>query len=231
MKFSITTKGFYTDDINYGDNLPSDATEISSETEANLRNAISLNLPIIQKEDGEIVIATSDCDVWNADTEQFELDEQKQQEKDEWLQTTLTEVDDLTANIGCSVTRTAAQSIPANIETLINFTSENYDTDGMHDNSTNNTRITVKSAGIYILTIRGKWGNDSTGNRYTNIKKNGTSLADRWDNAALTSEFMYSILVDADVDDYFETSIYQTTSGALDLDYNKLNFAMQRISV
>lgn len=37
--------------------------------------------------------------------------------------------------------------------TDIAWNAEDYDTDSMHDNSTNNARITVTTAGVYLLTM------------------------------------------------------------------------------
>ncbi|MEE8606718.1 MAG: hypothetical protein V3S55_03860 [Nitrospiraceae bacterium] len=48
-----------------------------------------------------------------------------------------------TTRRGALVHDTAAQSIPTGVATIIDFDSEEYDTDGIHDNATNNTRLTV----------------------------------------------------------------------------------------
>jgi hypothetical protein len=56
----------------------------------------------------------------------------------------------------CRVTRTAVQGIPdAGTPTAVAFTSERFDNDGMHDNATNNSRITFISAGIYVVGFHG----------------------------------------------------------------------------
>lgn len=48
-------------------------------------------------------------------------------------------------------------SIPNSVSTLIPFNSETYDTDNMHDVTTNNSRITFQTTGLYrveyLLTI------------------------------------------------------------------------------
>jgi hypothetical protein len=49
------------------------------------------------------------------------------------------------------VTRTAAQSIPHNTETNVQFDAEVFDPTGMHDNAVNNTRITVAVPGYYTI--------------------------------------------------------------------------------
>lgn len=46
--------------------------------------------------------------------------------------------------VGCSITRTnVSTSLTANAGAIVAFTTENFDTDSFHDNSTNNSRITI----------------------------------------------------------------------------------------
>lgn len=49
------------------------------------------------------------------------------------------------------------QSIPAGALTAISFDSERFDTDTMHDNLTNPTRITFNTAGIYVMSMWSNW--------------------------------------------------------------------------
>jgi hypothetical protein len=51
----------------------------------------------------------------------------------------------------CCVTKSADQSISTATWTKITFDQEEYDVGSMHDNSTNNTRITIKEAGQYRI--------------------------------------------------------------------------------
>jgi hypothetical protein len=51
----------------------------------------------------------------------------------------------------CRVYRAAAQSIPDAAVTTVTFDSERYDTNTMHDPVTNNSRITINTAGLYIV--------------------------------------------------------------------------------
>lgn len=52
---------------------------------------------------------------------------------------------------GCSLTKSATQSIADVTFTPVTFDGEAYDTAGFHDNSTNNSRITVPTASYYHL--------------------------------------------------------------------------------
>jgi hypothetical protein len=55
-------------------------------------------------------------------------------------------------HVGCVVYRTSNQSIAHAAPTAIQFNNEHYDTDGFHDNATNNTRLTVPAGlgGYYV---------------------------------------------------------------------------------
>lgn len=74
-----------------------------------------------------------------------------------------------------SVFNTTAQSIPDATPTILNFNSERFDTDSMHDNVTNNSRITFTTAGTYAFGCNCKWDANSGGDyRQARILLNGT---------------------------------------------------------
>lgn len=52
---------------------------------------------------------------------------------------------------GCRAYKSTTQSIGSS-PTVVTFDLENYDTDTYHDNSTNNSRLTVPSTGYYRIT-------------------------------------------------------------------------------
>lgn len=51
----------------------------------------------------------------------------------------------------CDLTATTATTTLAAAGTVIAFDNEVADTDGMHDNVTNNSRITIQTAGLYLV--------------------------------------------------------------------------------
>lgn len=61
----------------------------------------------------------------------------------------------------CRVRKTANQSINNNTQTVVTFDDERWDTDNMHDNVTNNNRITFNTAGLYIVTATGEFTSTS----------------------------------------------------------------------
>lgn len=84
--------------------------------------------------------------------------------------------------IGCKLTKSAAQSLGNNTYTSISFDGETFDTDSMHDNSTDNTRITFTTAGKYMIVAFGPYitNNCAIGAK---IRLNGTTtLAEEYRN-------------------------------------------------
>lgn len=57
----------------------------------------------------------------------------------------------------CRVYHNTTQSINDNSETALVFNSERYDTDGMHSTSVNTGRITINTAGLYLVTFTGRF--------------------------------------------------------------------------
>ena len=114
--------------------------------------------------------------------------------------------------VGCSLVKVANQTTSAATYTNITFTSEDIDTNGFHDNSTNPSRITIPSgyAGKYLIT-----GQISTGNgdetHTSAIKKNGaiwntlTSFKSAQSGAGGSTQ---SLIMNLAVADYVEFAQY-----------------------
>ena len=116
--------------------------------------------------------------------------------------------------VGCQLTKSANQSLSNETETAITFNGETWDTDGFHDNSTNNSRITIPTGkgGKYTLTSEVAIASGSGGG-YVLIKKNGSV----WEypvtfNAvsSFNTDFTFSILMDLVATDYVELFLYVT---------------------
>ncbi len=137
------------------------------------------------------------------------------------------------------VKRTAVQSISNNSATIVNWDSEDRDDGGFHDNSTNNTRLTVPTGGEgwYLIIGKAYWANNATATRVAQIRKNGTTMIDSEvktavANSALESVSKVSTLAYLVATDYVEMSVYQDSGGNLNLTVATNEgsyFAMQRI--
>src|SRR5262245_40483526 len=57
----------------------------------------------------------------------------------------------------------ANQSINSGTNTTLNFDSERFDSDTIHDNVTNNSRLTCKTAGKYLICCNVRWASNATG--------------------------------------------------------------------
>jgi hypothetical protein len=80
---------------------------------------------------------------------------------------------------GVTAYQTANISIPTGVETAVPYNGEVYDTDGFHDNVTNNTRITIPAGVGYVQIVANvRWFNIWTAgtNQSLRIKQNGASI-------------------------------------------------------
>lgn len=81
----------------------------------------------------------------------------------------------------CRVRRTTAQAINNNTETALTFDAERYDTDGMHSTSSNTSRITFNTAGLYTVGATLELAAATDYSRwYVTIKLNATTYLALW---------------------------------------------------
>jgi hypothetical protein len=76
----------------------------------------------------------------------------------------------------CRVYHNANQSIAATTETTLAFNSERFDTAALHDTVTNNGRITIPTAGLYVVSVSVEWA-AGTGawQGYVNLRVDGAT--------------------------------------------------------
>jgi hypothetical protein len=113
--------------------------------------------------------------------------------------------------VGCSLTKSVAQSIATGTETAVTFDVENIDTDGFHSTSTNTNRITIPSgkAGKYLVTAT--ICVDSSGNQTQGgLRKNGTNIG-LWYASTTGAALMiiFSNVYDLAVGDYLDVFAWQ----------------------
>ncbi|MBA7542420.1 hypothetical protein ES705_34741 [subsurface metagenome] len=125
---------------------------------------------------------------------------------------------------GCRVYHNAHQNVDGGVWAVtLNFNSEVYDTDGMHDNAVNNERITFKTAGIYLVIFQMKWSASGAGRRLLTIWDNSDTLVvvsevppppdNNW-NCFLTT------LMSVNVNDYITARVYHSAVGVLQAMYD-----------
>lgn len=115
----------------------------------------------------------------------------------------------------CRVTHNATQAVSDITFTKLAFNTETYDTGGMHDPVTNNSRITISTAGIYLVTFSGEYAsaNDYVV-VYADIFLNNTTklVEQRWHPntaAADVRDVMLATQYKFAAADYIEVRAYQ----------------------
>ena len=128
------------------------------------------------------------------------------------------------ANISC--TRLAT--------TILTFNSERYDTDSIHNTSTNTDRLTCNTAGKYIISLTARFAAD-TGVMQFNIKLNATTYIARsilnGTDGSVTSVTVTTIY-DLAATNYLQADVYHDAAGALNIEYQanySPEFMMHRI--
>ena len=112
----------------------------------------------------------------------------------------------------------SSQSIANNSVTIIELDSETFDTDTIHDNSTNNSRLTAKTAGVYVIIGQVIFATNGTGRRLLRIQYNGSTViaGQEWDvNQNDETSMVVSTIYKLDANDYVEMYAFQSSGGAL----------------
>lgn len=121
----------------------------------------------------------------------------------------------------CRVYRTTAQSIPNIAWTALSFDAERWDTDTLHDNATNPSYLTCRTAGKYLVTFTAGFALNATGVRGYCFRVNGGSLQGVAMANAMSGNAHYggsTLIVDLAVGDFVECLVYQSSGGALTID-------------
>jgi hypothetical protein len=115
------------------------------------------------------------------------------------------------------VTKAAVQNIASGAGgTALIFDTQLWDTNALHDNVTNNTRLTAKVAGIYQITGQLVWAASAVGLRALAILLNATyTLAIQTDAAANQTQYTVTTIFPLSANDYVELIAVQTSGGGL----------------
>jgi hypothetical protein len=127
--------------------------------------------------------------------------------------------------VGCSVYNAGGSvTYVANVPLIQNFTSENFDTNTMHDNSTNTSRITIPTgyAGKYLVNGAARF---AVGVNYIlmRVYQNGSAVTNGLESgelvrgyyAANTPGINGSVVLNLAVNDYIELAIQSDIAGSL----------------
>lgn len=121
---------------------------------------------------------------------------------------------------GARVYHDVDQSISNNQNISLAFNSERYDTDNIHDNVTNNKRLTCKTAGKYLVVFHCDFALNVTGVReaylFYNLEARIAYVSTNANANGNTGLNIVTIL-DLNVDDNLMVFVYQNSGGALNV--------------
>ena len=123
--------------------------------------------------------------------------------------------------IRARVYKDANQSIPNTTTTGLSFNAETFDTDSMHDNTTNNDRLTINTAGVYLLKAQVAFAASGTGYRQAFFLKNGASKFAYTRPAPSPSDrttVQIAAVVELVAGDYVSVSVNHASGGALNVE-------------
>ena len=135
--------------------------------------------------------------------------------------------------VGCSVYKSAAQSVANATSVTLTFDSEAFDTDAFHSTSVNNSRITIPSAkgGKYLVNSIVGFASNGSGIRSVLLYKNGSYINELVQGAPVSGSSTYfntSYVVSLVATDYLEIVVYQDSGGSLNVNFgsNTTNFSV-----
>jgi hypothetical protein len=125
----------------------------------------------------------------------------------------------------CRTYYNSTQSINDSTLTVPAFNAETYDVGSLHDNVTNNGRLTIPTGGdgLYLITLNLTFAANATGYRFAYIRKNGTTVLSQNGSPAVNGSntiLQTTCIVNLVATDYVEGLAYQTSGGALNMGTN-----------
>jgi hypothetical protein len=133
--------------------------------------------------------------------------------------------------VGASVSASAVQSIANATEVLLTWNTEQFDTDSIHDNSTNTGRMTVPAGKGGKWLISGTFSGSTNGTTWEYIIAiNGTSIISGFPqfsnlaNSRGTGLAVPSYVVNLSAADYVTIYATQTSGGAINFDGTRSRF-------
>ena len=105
--------------------------------------------------------------------------------------------------------------------TILTFNSERFDTNTIHDTSSNTSRLTCKTAGIYLIFGSVAWSNGALGVRQVSILLNGATVIAKQlspaNDANNTTEQSISTAYELTVNDYVELQVFHGQGSNLNI--------------
>ena len=129
--------------------------------------------------------------------------------------------------VGALVTKSTTQTVATATHATLTWNTEEFDTNGFHDNTTNNTRITIPASygGKYYWSTTVGWGeSDVSGNKTIDIRKNGaTYFYNEYPSNAKVDFINLSGIISLVATDYLEVRVRQSSGVTVDVKGNDYN--------
>lgn len=122
----------------------------------------------------------------------------------------------------CRVYHSSDQSIDTATLTALAFNSERFDTNTLHDTSTNNSRLTCQRAGLYAIFGSIYWESGTTGN-YLLIREGGDTTIAQTDGVDENRQSI-STLYKLAAAEYVELVVYHGTGSGQNIE-NHANYS------
>jgi hypothetical protein len=125
------------------------------------------------------------------------------------------------ADDACQTYRSTAQSIATSTLTLINFDQEAFDPNNLHDNVVNNTRITARVAGVYLIIANIEFAANAVGRRVVQIYKNSIDVIGNFQlsttHGTQSDRIITSCIALMAANDFVQCRVFQDSGGALNV--------------
>lgn len=129
-------------------------------------------------------------------------------------------------NTMAALADTAPQSIPNDTDTVLSFAAESFDTDLLHSNTVDNSRITVNIDGKYLIVCFIEFAENTVGLRLLKPRKNGITTLNSIRKAPIVGDatsLSYVEPIPLVATDYIELMARQTSGDALNVTNKKLS--------
>jgi len=131
----------------------------------------------------------------------------------------------------CRVYHNTTQSATSAVALTLAMNSERYDTDNMHDLVTNNSRITMNTAGLYLVTAHAAFAANATGQRDLYLQVNASTyiaMATTPSIGAGGETFLsVSSVFKFAATDYVIARVFQNSGGALNVNGTSLAYGCE----
>lgn len=123
------------------------------------------------------------------------------------------------------------QPIASSVTTILFYDRERYDTDSMHSEVTNTSRIVINTPGVYLISGWVIWSGNPDGERRTNVKLNSTNNIAQDERVALQDDPLthpFQAYWKFSSEDYIEVEVHQNSG--VDLEITRLSVSATYLS-